>query len=149
MKLKYDKLFSAICLLAVVVLFVNTGSIRDLASSSDPGARLLPYIGEAILGICALIILVSKSDAQSFLDKAGWIKLVIILACMALYIVGLNYLGFLISTPIAIAVFIYLLKEDEKVNPIVALLMIVLLTVGLYFMFTKGFSILLPKGSLF
>ena len=73
----------------------------------------------------------------------------IVLGCMVLYTLGLIYLGFLISTPIAVAVFIYLLKEDEKVNPIVALLLVSGLTVGLYFMFTKGFSILLPQGKLF
>lgn len=149
MKLKYDKLFSALCLLAAVVLFLNTGTIRDLASNGDPGARLLPYIGEAVLCVCALIILFSKSDATTFLDKAGWFKLILILACMVLYTLGLIFLGFLISTPIAVAVFIYLLKEDEKVNPIVALLLVVGLTAGLYFMFTKGFSILLPQGKLF
>ena len=99
--------------------------------------------------ICSLIILFSKSDSTSFLDKAGWLKLLIMLGCMVLYTLGLIYLGFLISTPIAVAVFIYLLKEDEKVNPIVALLMVAGLTVGLYFMFTKGFSILLPQGKLF
>ena len=149
MKLKYDKLFSLLCLLAVVVLFFNTGTIRDLASNGDPGARLIPYLGEAVLCICSLIILFSKSDSTSFLDKAGWLKLLIMLGCMVLYTLGLIYLGFLISTPIAVAVFIYLLKEDEKVNPIVALLMVAGLTVGLYFMFTKGGGGGLPQGKLF
>ncbi len=149
MRLNYSKLFSALCLLAVVVLFFQTGAIRDLASSSDPGARLLPYIGEALLAICALIVLVSKGESESFLDKAGWIRLAIVLGCMLLYALGLNYLGFLISTPVAVVVFVYLLKEDEKVSPVITALLVVILTVGLYFLFTKGFSIFLPKGKLF
>lgn len=149
MKLNYSKLFSAICLLAVVVLFFQTSAIRDLASSSDPGARLLPYIGEAILAFCSILILVSKGETESYLDKAGWIKLAIVLGCMLLYALGLNYLGFLISTPVAVVIFVYLLKEDEKVNPIITLLLVISLTAGLYFLFTKGFSIFLPKGKLF
>lgn len=149
MKLNYSKLFSAICLLAVVVLFFQTGAIRDLASSSDPGARLLPYIGEAILAFCSILILVSKGETESYLDKTGWIKLAIVLGCMLLYALGLNYLGFLISTPVAVVIFVYLLKEDEKVNPIITLLLVISLTAGLYFLFTKGFSIFLPKGRLF
>lgn len=149
MKLKYDKLFSVLCLIATAALFFSTGTIRDLAGNGDPGARLVPYVGQAILCICALIVLCSKSDATSFLDRSGWLRLAIVLGCMVLYTLGLIYLGFLISTPIAVAVFIFLLKEDEKVNPIITLLMIVGLTAGLYFLFTKGFSILLPKGKLF
>ena len=149
MKLKFDKLFAALCLIAVVVLYMNTSAIRDLASASDPGARLFPYIGEALLAFCSLLVLLGKSEKTEFLDKAGWIKLAVVLVCMALYALGLKWLGFLVSTPIAVLVFIYLLREDKKVNPLVAVLVAAVLTVGLYFLFTNAFSILLPKGKLF
>lgn len=31
MKVKYDKLFAAVCLISVIVLFISTRQIRDLA----------------------------------------------------------------------------------------------------------------------
>ena len=149
MKLKYDKVFAALCLIAAAVLYVNTSSIRDLASASDPGARLFPYIGEGLMAFCAILILLGKSDTGAYLDKKGWIKLGVALGGMVLYTLGLQWLGFLVSTPFAVLAFVYLLKGEDKVSPFIAVALAAVLTVGLYFLFTKAFSILLPAGKLF
>lgn len=148
MKIKYDKLFAVMCLLAVVVLFVSTGSIRDLASSSDPGARLLPYISEGILALCSVFVLIGKSEGGAQLDKSTLVKLVIVLGCMVLYALGLYWLGFPLSTPVMVLVFVYLLRGDNHVSPVAATVLALGLTIGLYLLFTRGFSILLPKGRL-
>lgn len=149
MKIKIDKLFAVLCLIAVVILFVSTGNIRDLASKSDPGARLIPYIGESLLALCSVLVLIESSDCKQSMDKNGWLKLLIILGCMVAYQFGLKYLGFLISTPIAAGVFIYLLGKDEHISIPVAITIVAVMTLSLYFLFTKGFSILLPRGILF
>ena len=82
MKLKIDKLFAVMCLIAAVILFVNTGSIRDLASKSDPGARLLPYIAEGLLALCSILVLVEKSDCDHGMDKKSFLKLLLIWQAM-------------------------------------------------------------------
>lgn len=149
MKLKFDKLFAILCLLMVVILYVNTGNIKNLASASDPGARLFPYIGEALLAICSICVLLSKSDVKSGFQKKEWLKLLLVVGCMILYALALKWLGFLISTPVAIIIFIFILKSEEKVKPVVAVVLAITVTVGLYYLFTKGFSILLPQGKVF
>lgn len=149
MKLKIDKLFAVMCLIAAVILFVNTGSIRDLASKSAPGARLMPYIAVGLLTLCSVLILIEKSECEHGMDKKSFLKLLLILGCMVAYQLGLKYLGFLISTPVAAGVFIYLLGKDEHISIPVAVTIVAGMTVGLYFLFTKGFSIMLPNGILF
>lgn len=150
MKVKYDKLFAAVCLISVIVLFISTRQIRDLASESDPGARVFPYIGETLLAICSILVLSSKDGGtESWLNKESGRRLLIVFGCSILYAISIVWLGYLVSTFFGVIGFIYLLRGENRVKPIVMVIMIIVLTVGLYLLFTKGFSIMLPKGKLF
>ena len=109
----------------------------------------MPYIAVGLLTLCSVLILIEKSECEHGMDKKSFLKLLLILGCMVAYQLGLKYLGFLISTPVAAGVFIYLLGKDEHISIPVAVTIVAGMTVGLYFLFTKGFSIMLPNGILF
>ena len=62
---------------------------------------------------------------------------------------GLKYLGFIISTPLAAFVLIYILKKEKKINLAGAAAYALILTGALYLVFVKLLSIVLPRGLFF
>ena len=60
------------------------------------------------------------------------------------YLLGLKYLGFLVSTPLAAFALIYILKQKKKINLAVAAAYSLILTGVLYLVFVKLLSIVLP-----
>ena len=125
--------------------------IRMPANLSEPGPRLFPCIAGVGMLICGLGMAVtakSSGDEAPFLEKAGWKRLGIVALTLVLYYFGLEYIGFLIMTPIFAFAVIMILSSGKKINRILAWIVAVLTTVILYLLFQKVFVILLPAGKL-
>ena len=90
----------------------------------------------------------AKEDPKPYLDKAGWVRMGIIMAEAVLFTIGMEFIGFWITAMAGTFVFLWTLKGEKKVNLIVAILFSVGLASLGYFGFTRGFVIPLPKGVL-
>ena len=105
-------------------------------------------MGMLICGLGMAVTAKSSGDEAPFLEKAGWKRLGIVALTLVLYYFGLEYIGFLIMTPIFAFAVIMILSSGKKINRILAVIVAVLTTVILYLLFQKVFVILLPAGKL-
>jgi len=84
-------------------------------------------------------------NIQIRIDRQKAIKVIKLLLTVLLYIIGINFLGYIVSSVICIALFVYLFDGTKKQ----ALIYSVGFTAILYVVFRMGFKILLPVGKIF
>ena len=155
MKRKRVQLVGVVFALVALLFFSQTFSIEVRPNLSEPGPQVFPMFAEAVIFICALIMILfpgkkeEGNDEKPWLDKKGWKKLGICLTELVIYSLLLAVVGFIPASVVMMMVFIYTLKGTEKANLIAALIIAIGFTAGIYFLFTKGFSIMLPDGILF
>ncbi len=151
MSLSKDRIIAIIFMLLSIFILINSQTINVAPNISEPGARLFPQMAGIGMLICAIGIFFSKQpeNEKEFLSKDGWKRLFIIFISLIIYFVALIFVGFLIATPFCLFGFIYLLKSGKNVSTISIILVSVIVALLLYFAFTKGFAIALPKGMLF
>ncbi|MDL2229440.1 tripartite tricarboxylate transporter TctB family protein [Treponema sp. OttesenSCG-928-L16] len=135
--------------IAVAVLATQ---IKMRANLSEPGPRLFPYIAGIGMALCGLgMALTAKKDGnnEAYLTKAGWKRLGIAASVLFLYYLALEYIGFIISTPLFTFAIILILASEKKINRIAAGLISLATTGILYFLFQHVFMIFLPEGRVF
>lgn len=153
-KINRTYVMGILAVIFAVWVFVETGKIPTKLVSNEPGPKLFPYIsavGTAIFGVLSMIFDApkeNKADPKPYMDKAGWIRMAIISAECVLFVLGMEFLGFWITAMVGMFVFIWTLKGEKKISLPFAILLSVGLASLCYFGFTRGFSIPLPKGSL-
>jgi putative tricarboxylic transport membrane protein len=128
------------------------GSLRlSLGSFHHPGPGFLSFYAGLILGGLALVVHLQSQKAPSAKrepepiwsnKRRGW-KMVLTVVALLVYAVGMNYLGFLISTFIFLA---FLLKVIEPQRWSVALLGSLAASGAFYLVFEMGLQSQLPKG---
>lgn len=153
-KLSKTYIVGILSILFAVWVIWSTGSISDKLVSGEPGPRLFPYISAAGIIICAVLSMIfdGPKDAQKekkpYLTKDGWKRLGIIFGEILLFVIGMHFLGVLLTGSVMTFVFILTLKGAKKISYPVAVVIAVGFTALVYFGFTKGFHLLLPKGEL-
>jgi putative tricarboxylic transport membrane protein len=135
-----------------VGLFICVGSRRlSLGDFHNPGPGFLSFYAGLILGALALVVHLQARRAPSVdnKDKPIWtnrqkgFKMVLTVLALLAYAVGMNYLGFLVSTFIFL---VFLLRVIEPQRWWVALLGSLVASVAFYFIFDFGLQSQLPKG---
>ena len=137
-----------------VVFFAATPIIRIPPNLSEPGPRVFPYMAEAMVFVCSILMFFQKEKdggkaAEPFLTKDGWKRLGIVLAMMGGYALLLFLLGFIVSTVVSVLAFIYVLQSGAKVSLVAATVIAAVATSAIYLLFNNVFSIRLPEGLFF
>lgn len=140
----------AFALFGIVVTVLAT-QIRVPANLTEPGPRLFPYISGVGMAVCGLgmALTAKKEDGEPYLTKDGWKRLGICSAALVLYYIALEYIGFLIATPIFTFAIVLILASGVKLNKVMAAVTALVTTGSLYLIFQKAFQIFLPSGKLF
>ncbi|MFV0439688.1 MAG: tripartite tricarboxylate transporter TctB family protein [Lachnospirales bacterium] len=151
--MKKDRIIGIGAILVGLFFMLSTGSIKIPTDLVDPGPRLFPYIAELLMIVCGAGIVyesyIDKSEEKAYLSKEGWKKLGSIFTLLIAYAVGLNFVGFIISTPFMFAILIQILNSQGFQPWVKVILISLALTAFIYFAFAIGFNVTLPKGSLF
>lgn len=122
--------------------------------ANEPGPRFFPYISAAGIAVFSILSMIfdgpkeSRNGSKPYLDKAGWIRMGIIIAETIVYAVVMYYLGFWIASMAGTFMFIWTLKGKKKINLVFAIVLCIVLGCICYFGFTRGFHIPMPKGQL-
>ena len=135
----------------LIVTLIAT-NIRMPANLREPGPRLFPYIAGMGMLVCGIgMVLTAKKDAiqEPFLTKEGWKRLGVVAFTLVLYYFALEWIGFIISTPIFAFSIILILSGGKKINKIAAVVISILTMAVLYLLFQKVFMIFLPGGKFF
>jgi putative tricarboxylic transport membrane protein len=134
-----------------ISLAICLGSIKlSLGSFHKPGSGFFPLLTGAFLGICSMMVLLKsykKSDVSekrgSFLDKRGLLKICYVILALFLYTIGMNYLGFVLSTMLFLG---FLLRcIDPKPWSMVISISIVA-TAASYWLFKIWLDVQFPTG---
>jgi hypothetical protein len=158
MKSKLNKsiITGFLCILFAIWIIMETGTVNSNLISNEPGPRLFPYISAAGIIICSVLSMIfdgkkernSTKEVKPYLDKMGWKRLLLIFAELLVFGIGIEWLGFLLTSIIMMIVLIWTLKGDKKINTVFAVSLSFGLSALVYFGFTKGFVIPLPTGHL-
>ncbi|MBQ7518833.1 MAG: tripartite tricarboxylate transporter TctB family protein [Clostridia bacterium] len=122
--------------------------------TNEPGPKLFPYISAIGMAVCAILSMIfdapkeAKENKKPLMDKKGWLRVGLLVGEFVLFAVGMNAIGFWITSMVGMLVFFYTLKGEKKINFWVALLIAVVLGSLCYFGMTKLFNIPMPKGTL-
>lgn len=133
-----------------IVTFM-TAQIKMPANLSEPGPRLFPYIAGAGMLICGIgmAITAAQEKEEPFLTGDGWKRLGVVALALVIYYLGLEWIGFMVSTPVFAFVIMLILSSGKKINKVVAAVIAVITTIVLYLLFQKVFMIFLPAGKFF
>ncbi len=138
---------------AVFFAVITAATVRQVPNALEPGPRMMPYIACTIIAVCSLALIITSlknrgQEEKPYFPIGGVKKITVAYLLLLGYGIALHTTGFLISTPFAMLAFIYMLKGEGKVKPVVGIAISLAVTAVLYLMFVKGFSIKLPSGIL-
>lgn len=149
-----DKILGLSFALIGLMMLILTQQIHVLANLTEPGPRLFPRITAIGLIVCGLgVAFVQDKKGEASKDEklnpAVVKKIGLIGLTLVFYLVCLTYIGFIISTPIAMMCFIYVLRNNKKISLIKSIILAIIVTVLVYLLFIKVFELQLPIGKLF
>jgi putative tricarboxylic transport membrane protein len=137
-----------------VGIFICIGSLRlSLGEFHNPGPGFLSFFaGLVIMGLALVVHLRSrkrrpgtaKEESEPIWgDRQKGYKMILTVTALLIYAVGMNYLGFPISTFLFLA---FLLKVIEPQRWSVALIGSLIASAAFYVIFEIGLQSQLPKG---
>ena len=150
-------IMGAVFLVFAVWVMWQTTMIPEKLVSNEPGPKLFPFISAFGMIIMAVLSMVfdgrkeaeaNKEGAAPYLDNAGWKRLGLIMVECVIFCVAMNWIGFWITSMVGMLMFIMTLRADKKINMVFAIILSIALGSICYFGFTRGFSIMLPKGEI-
>ena len=141
--------------IACIVLFLfaawiawETSQIREMMVSNEPGPKLFPYISAVGIAVCSILIYLfdgaKEKETEPYLTRDGWKRLLLFMAEVIIYGIGIYYAGFLLSTLVMLFIMIMTLKGGKKISILFALLFTIAATCIIYYGFKFGFQTNLP-----
>ena len=155
MKVKRDQITGLALVILGIVMLVLISQFKKPITAEYPGPRMMPGIAAIGMIICGLGIFVNgcrqKTADKTVITKAGMLRVVITFAALCLYILGMQYLGFLIVTPLLVfGLAVYFAKASNvEVKIWVCIVFAVAVTAIIWAMYVPLFGMELPVGSLF
>ncbi len=126
--------------------------------SRATNARLVPQLAGCLLFILSLINLRQSvvdrklggtaAVQEKALQKSNYRHVLLTLLFIALYIAGLSFLGFLISTVLFLCAQMLLLAPQDKRKPVHIIAVSLVCTGIIYYLFQYTFHVTLPSGLL-
>ncbi|MBQ7520388.1 MAG: tripartite tricarboxylate transporter TctB family protein [Clostridia bacterium] len=132
----------------------QTSMVQVRMVANEPGPRFIPYVSAAGLALFSILTMIfdapkeAEKGSKPYLDKAGWIRLAIIIGEAILFAICMDLIGFWFTSILGMFMFIVTLKGKKKINWLFAILLCIGLGSLCYFGFTRGFNIPLPKGTM-
>ncbi len=146
----YDWGSGLLCLL-IGMGFVAGGVKMGLGPVSAPGAGFFPAALGGILSALSLALLITTAlgkfraeEKQRFWkEKNSWVKIALVLLSLILFMLLLEFLGYIITTIIFV---FFLLKFVGKKGWRISIVMAVLVSLGSYALFKMALGVSLPRG---
>ena len=142
-------------LLSAWIIYITSG-LNFPINKGDPGPKLFPYIGAALILICGIILIIKPGkDGKVFMTKEQWKSAGLIFAVYILFAVLLWLVGFMIAVPIMLFVLTLMFqaqsRPDDPVKKRVIRSLIYAIIAGalIYAAYVIGLQAKLPTGLLF
>lgn len=153
MKLKRDQITGAALVLLGIVVAALVSQFKVPFSASYPGPKALPMISVAGFILCGAGIFIESTKSQKeepvFLVKEGWIRVLVSIALLALYIAAMKFVGYLIATPVICYALTTLYARGSSSTLKGRLIYTIALTLVIYVIYVFAFGLAVPAGELF
>jgi putative tricarboxylic transport membrane protein len=122
-----------------------------LGSLHKPGSGFMPFWSGAFIGVLALLLFAQDlwSDrtkgVEEGKEKVNWKSIALTLIYFLVYILSLEYIGFIIATLLFVGI---ILKSIEKKGWFLATWVSVVMAIASYYVFKIWLQAELPKGFL-
>lgn len=138
-------------ILGLALFFIIPLQIRKIPNPSGAlGPRAFPYFCSFVLVLCSAISLISnyvklKNEGDNDIEEennSNYKKVIITFFCILIWFFAMEYIGFIISTSLLIAVTMFLLGSRNKVALVLTPL---LFTIPVYIVFSRILYVPLPE----
>ena len=115
---------------------------------TDPGPALFPLIEGIGLALCGIIIFLQNNDdtAAPGFGREGCIRIAKCALLLILYLLGIKYLGFIISTLVVLFLLCGMFTFGKPLALWKRILYTVVVTAAIYYVFVEILSVMLPRG---
>ena len=160
---RYKELISGIAFLVFsVAYYLNASTIKILAPNSGNyiNGQFFPKLMAICLGVVSLFQLYSgikllgekgteqPEEEGPRLDRIGVLRIITTLVALAIYIMFIKSVGFLPMTILYVFAQTFILIPKEKRNLPLMIVLDLVFSVAVYFIFVHGFQLMLPRGLL-
>ena len=148
----------AVILLVISAFFALQANMLEASNlQNDPGPKVFPWIGCAILAICAIILFLKPGpDGKRMnLTKEEWKRLGIMVLLYLLIVFGTLLFGIVATLPVVLFIVSYLFSKSSrpdmstKQRIITTLIYTVCLSAALYLIYVVALDVRLKPGILF
>jgi len=154
-KKKYWDLASGIVLfLFSIALFVGAMNVKTLEVSTF-GSGFFPKIVAVMLALASAVVIfggikTAKAAEKEAEDKGNprWKAVLATFAIMVAYAALMPFAGFMITTAVYLFLQINILSENRHRRPVLFVVVSIVTSVGIYYLFVKAFNLMLPAGFL-
>ena len=149
MKVSRDQITGAIIAALGLVVFAMISTYSVPFRASYPGPKALPGLAAIGFVICGAGIFFEgckKIEEKTFLVKEGWIKLIVNIVAIALYILVMKYLGFFIATPIYLYALSTWYAKGYVTKPVSRIIFSAGMTAVIFLAYQIAFGYQLPMG---
>ena len=152
MKISRNQITGVALAIVGVVVIILTMQFNTPIKAEYPGPKLFPLIAAVGLIGLGIGIFFQKDDSNKIEISATMVKRILLMILItALYILGLKYMGFILSTPFYLYVVAWLFTKASVENKSKwwhLLIFAVVVTAAIYCMYVYAFSLRLPRGKL-
>lgn len=150
--IKKDQLIGAGLVIVGIFFGIMINQFSMPLTASYPGPKAMPSLAVFGFIVCGLGIFIQSTLKQAkekvFLGKDGWIRAGITFGFLVLYVLGLKYLGYMISTPILLYALATLFSKGKNIKILYKIVFSVVFTVLVYLVYVQAFQLSLPSGYL-
>ena len=90
----------------------QTSQVQMRLVANEPGPRFFPYVSAAGIALFSILTMIfdapkeTKNGAKPYLDKAGWIRLAVIIGEAILFAIAMHFIGFWFTSILGMFLFI-------------------------------------------
>ena len=152
MKVNRDQITGALIFALGIFVFFSIQGYKVPFTAAYPGPMAIPGLAGIGFLICGAGIFIQgckKKGRKPFLSLNGWKRLGISIAMLALYILGLTYIGFWPSTVLCLYAFCTYYAKGYETKIWQRILFSVAFTVVVFLVYEVLFGYTLPVGAFF
>lgn len=152
-----DRILSIILLAISAFFAIKASQLRNSLLDGDPGPKVFPWMGCAILALCAIYLFIKPNpDGKKMqLSKEEWGRLGLMMGLYLFIVFGTVYLGIMYTLPVALFFISYFFSKSSKPDLpkkkriIQTLIYTVGLSAALYLIYVVALDVTLKPGKLF
>lgn len=149
-----DRITSLVLIGLGLIVAGMTSQITYTSFTDDPGPRLFPYFGAAVLILSGIAIFLRAGRSEIAeetipVDRPQLLRGGLFFALLALYALAMKLFGFYAVTPLLLFAFYWLIAGPKRRVLWRGVVLSLAITGAVYLLFTLGLGSYLPEASIF